>query len=126
MTWIDSVIDKIFPSIDYLESRKKPWLKRDYTEETPFIIPVEYLLEHLDLPDLVKIKGKQTQWQEKKKEAIRQKLDSGTTPDQMPPILLTLHLKKHEFRVRDGISRIGVFHERQIPAIKAVVMVGRW
>lgn len=122
---IDTAVDRSFPSLDYKEALKRPWLKRNYKEEF-FIMPVDYLVEHLDFADAVKVKVKQDKKQELKKEAIRQKLDSGTAPEDMPPAMLTLHRRKHEFRVRDGISKISIFRERKIPVINTIVLVDEW
>lgn len=99
--------------------------KKNYKEKL-FIIPVEYLVEHLDRSDLKKVITKKDKWQEDKKEEIRQKLDTGTEPEELLPAYLTLHPKKHLFRVRDGISKISVFFERGIPLIKAKVLIGGW
>ncbi len=125
MDSIDTAVDKSLPSLDYKEFLQRPWLKRDYKEKL-FIIPVEYLVEHLDRPDLKKVISKKDEWQEEKKDKVRKDLDTGTEPEELQPAYLTLHPRKHLFRVRDGISKISVFFERNIPVIKAKVLIGGW
>lgn len=126
------LLDKAFPSLDIKAYKKKPWLKRDYKEEL-FIMPVDYIIQHLDGPDKMKVFGIENKKQEAKKQAVREKLKNipkaklqDTAFKQFPPIFLTLHKYKHEFRARDGISRLAVFKEKKIPLVHAVVLVGEW
>lgn len=126
MKLLDAVIDRIFPSVEYETMLKRPWLKRNWKKEKQFTIPVDYLVEHLDKRDMNKVLKKTTAKQEEKKEEIRAELNVGILPEEMPPVYLFLHSKKHLFRVGDGISRISVFFERNIPVIKAIVVVGGW
>jgi len=126
MSVIDTIIDRIFPSADYLQALKRPWLKRDWKKTKSFLIPVDYLVEHLDKRDMNKVLKKTTAKQEEKKEEIRADLNAGVLPEEMPPIYLFLHPKKHLFRIGDGISRISIFFERNIPVINADVIIGEW
>lgn len=126
MKLLDAVIDRIFPSVEYETMLKRPWLKKDWKKEKQFTIPVDYLVEHLDKRDMDKVLKKTTNLQEEKKEEIRAELNVGILPEEMPPAYLFLHQKKHLFRIGDGVSRISVFFERNIPVIRAIVVVGNW
>ncbi|MBD3361733.1 hypothetical protein GF358_02995 [Candidatus Woesearchaeota archaeon] len=119
------LLEKVFSSLDIRKYKERPWLKRDY-EEKMFIMPIDYIVRHLDTYDKMKVFGSESRWQERKKNQVRKELEKGKNPDRFAPVSLTLHARKHEFRVRNGISRIAVFKEKKIPLIKAVVLVDEW
>jgi len=125
MNLIDAILDRIYPSTDYQKTLARPWLKRNWKKTKQFVIPVDYLVEHLDKREMNKVL-KTTALQEEKKEEIRAELNVGILPEEMPPVYLFLHPKKHLFRIGDGISKISVFFERNIPVIKADVIIGGW
>jgi hypothetical protein len=102
-----------------------PWLKRDYKARL-FMMPVDYLINHLDLPDRAKVEDPIDRWQNLKKEKVLQEINEGKDPVTYDPILLTLHPDKDVFRVGDGISKISIFKLKKIPLIKAMVQPGEW
>lgn len=125
MELVDRLLDKIFPSLSISKLSRQPWLKRDYKTKE-FWIPLQYLINHLYADDKMKLFDTQNKWQNRKKNEVRMELEQGKEPQDFEPVLLTLHRYAHEFRVGNGISRIAVFREKKIPAIKAVIQIGEW
>lgn len=109
----------------------KPWLKRNFKDDTHFYMKVGYIIKHLDKPDKKKVEGKssffhQEDWQNKKEKKIHKALDSGKNHSKFDPIRLAIHTKREQFKVGDGISRLRAFKKRKIKKINVKLCVREW
>ena len=109
----------------------KPWLKRNFGRNTLFYMKVGYIINHLDPHDRKKITGlvhfiEEELWQSKKEKSIIEQLDAGKDPLSFDPMRLVLHKFREEFRVDDGIPRLGAFRKKGIKNIRVKLRNGGW
>ena len=103
----------------------KAWLKRNFPAGTHFRMPLNYVVNHLSSYDKNKVLGRESSlfesWQSKKEKGICSILDNGVSPRSIEPIRMNIHLKREEFYVSDGISRIRAFRKKGIKSINTIL-----
>lgn len=116
---------KVYKYKIVLISMAKPWLKRDFQAGTYFIMPVNYIVNHLSPYDKNKVLGRESplfeSWQSKKERSICDRLNSGISPAKIEPIRVNIHSTREEFYVSDGISRIRALRRKKIKSIRVLM-----
>ncbi len=107
-----------------VRSGEKPWLKRKFRDGKLFIMPIDYIYEHIGLFQKDRLGPNADSWTVSKEYLINELLDSGMSSDEIYPIRISLHPLREELSITDGITRLRVYKRRGMLEVRVKMYHG--
>ncbi len=107
-----------------VRSGEKPWLERKFRDGKLFIMPIDYIYEHIGLFQKERLGPDADSWTLSKEWVIDELLNSGISSEDIHPIRVAFHPLREELSVTDGITRLRVYKRRGILEVRAKMYHG--
>ena len=106
----------------------KPWLARDFENDTIYEMDVEYIINHLNKRGQGMLHGDShpdhfKEWRQGKVKKLIDTLEKGTSPTEIDPIRACIDPIYEEFELIDGYSRLVSFETKDIKKVRVRLRV---